>query len=684
MTTPSTTFSRLATLLCAGLLATGTALAQAPAAAPTAVPTLAEFFKRAQYTEMVPSPNGRYLASTSSLQGRLNLVVIDLQERKGLALTNYDNIDVGRIRWVGNDYLLFSAIQVNAPSGQDSPRAGGLFSVAMDGSGVQQLVKTASQFARSGLTGGGFVDMRMLARVPNSKDEILAEAALATDDSYDVYRVNIANGKYRLLTQGRPSDRIARWILDSKQVPRLAVARGPGGSTQMITYYRSDADAPWQVINRFDVTAPPAFVPLGFEKGDKTLLVASNEGRKNMAIYRYDPEKKAMGEMIAQHPQYDLGGSPQGEPTGSIIGGSAASEDDGGIAGIRIDGDKPQTVWLDSEMGRIQASLDSTLRGRTNVIVRTASTRFLVSSYSDTSPGRYYLYDDAKRNLEEIGAARPWLEGKLTEVKPFMLKTRDGLEIPSYVVLPKGYTAGTKLPTIVHIHGGPAARDVVQGGRFGASFGAIEAQVLASRGYAVVLPNFRITTNIGSNIYYAGFGTYGRQMSDDHEDAAKWAVDQGFADPKRICISGASYGGYASLHTITRPTNPFACAIAGLPVADIPFQQSEADYAESKFAIEFWRRILGAKDNNDPLLKELSPITHADKIKVPVFFYVGSADVRTPPKQAERMADAMRKAGNPPKGYFIGKDEGHGYGVEANNVALYEQILKFLEASIGK
>jgi dipeptidyl aminopeptidase/acylaminoacyl peptidase len=198
-----------------------------------------------------------------------------------------------------------------------------------------------------------------------------------------------------------------------------------------------------------------------------------------------------------------------------------------------------------------------------------------------------------------------------------------------------------------------------------------------------VLPNFRVTPGIGSSIYYAGFGTYGMQMSDDHEDAAKWAVDQGFADPKKICISGASYGGYASLHALSRPSNPFVCAISGLPVTDLKFQRAEADYAESKAAVEYWRQVQGVKDWDDPLVRSMSPLFNADKIKQPVFMYVGENDVRTPPQQAKRMADALKAAGNPVKGYFVGKGEGHGYGVEATSVQLYEQILKFLSETVG-
>jgi dipeptidyl aminopeptidase/acylaminoacyl peptidase len=650
--------------------------AQPATTAATAVPTVEEFVRRPQFTEMLASPSGRYLATTREVAGRLNLVIIDLEKRSSAAITNFDDIDVGQVRWVGDDRLVFSAIQLNAPSGQDSPAAGGLFTVAREGQDFRQLARTARQLARS--EGGGFVLLQYQASIPGTTDEIIAAGAIGSDDSIELYRLNLLNGRHRLITAGRPADRIRSWILDANNVPRIAVAQGRGASTMLHTYYRADANSPWKEINRFDTTKPPAFVPLAIEPDGKSLLVSSNEGRSNMAIFRYDPEKQQMIEQVAQHPQYDLGASPMGQPLASLIRERAS----GRLLGIRVDADALQTVWLDDEAGKLQASIDAALPGRTNSI-SAPSKRFVISSFSDRSPGRFYLFDSTTRRLEEIGPARPWLEGKLSTVRTFRLKTRDGLEIPSYYVLPPNYKEGDRLPTVVHIHGGPFARDVVSGGRFGASYGVFEAQVLASRGYAVVLPNFRITPELGSSIYYAGFGTYGRQMLDDHEDAVAWAVAAGFADPKRVCISGASYGGYAALQALVRPTNPFRCAISGLPVTDLPFQQSKADYAENPASRAFWLRVIGVNNIDDPVVKGLSPINHADKIKVPVFMYVGDADTRTPPAQARRMADALQAAGNPVKEYFVGKGEGHGYGVTANRARLNESILKFLDSALA-
>jgi len=642
-----------------------------------APPAIEEFVRRPQYTEMLASPSGRYLATTRAISGRLNLVIIDLETRSSFGITNFNDIDVGQVRWVGDERLVFSAIEINKPTGQEAPNAGGLFTVSREGKDFRQLANTAAQLRRNET--GGFVALSYQASIPGTTDEIIAAGAVGTDDSFELYRLNLLTGRYRLITAGRPANGISRWILDSKNAPLVAVAQGRSGSTLMHTYYRPNVESPWKEINRFDTTKPPAFVPLAIEPDGKTLLISSNEGRANMAIFRYDPEKQQILELVAEHPQYDLGASPMGEPLSSLVRDPVS----GRLLGIRVDADTLQTVWLDEAAAKMQASVDASLPGRTNLI-SSPRKRLVVSSFSDRSPGKFYLFDSEAKRLEEIGPSRPWLEGKLAAVRSFRLKTRDGLEIPSYYVLPANYKPGDRLPTIFHIHGGPFARDVVSGGRFGSSFGVLEAQVLASRGYAVVLPNFRITPELGSSIYYAGFGTYGRQMLDDHEDAVTWAVAQGFADPKRLCISGASYGGYAALQALVRPSNPFSCAISGLPVTDVPFQQTNADYSESQSARAFWLRVLGINSINEPIAKSISPISHADKIKVPVFMYVGERDTRTPPSQALRMADALRAAGNPVKEYIVGKGEGHGYGVTANNIRLFEGMLQFLETALPK
>ena len=345
--------------------------------------------------------------------------------------------------------------------------------------------------------------------------------------------------------------------------------------------------------------------------------------------------------------------------------------------------ERPQRVWIDESRARLQRMIDAALPDTNNSFVRTPNGKQLVvTARSDRLPTRWYLLDEDKKTMEELFASRPWIKpGQLAEMRPFLLKTRDGLEIPSYYFLPNDYKPGTRLPTVVHVHGGPTVRADIWGAF---SYGVVEAQVLASRGYAVVLPNFRGTPGFGGRIYYAGFGAIGRQMLDDHEDAAKWAVEQGFADPERICISGASYGGYATLMSLARFPATFKCGVAGLIVSDMKMLLTSpaGDIPFSPSAVAFWNQLVGA-DSPSKYPPELSPVNVADRIKQPVFIYAGAEDIRTPLEQTTAMVRALERAGNPPKKVLIKPEEGHGFGKVENNVDLFQEMLKFLDAAIG-
>ncbi len=638
--------------------------------------TLEEYFKPPQLSGPTISRDGKYMAVTMPFKGRMNLGVINLETRSASMLTGYDEFDVLAVTWVGNDRILFTLGQANSPTGPGNFDGGGLFSVARDGKEFRVLFKTVKETRAQNQN--VYRTMEYFRRIPGNDDEIIASGNLTVASTQDLYRLNIKTGRYTLLTQGRPAEFTTRWILDSKLVPRVVTANVRDQLTEIV-YYRKDENSPWGEIARYEANKGPTFVPLTFETDDQTLQVAYNGGRDTMAVFRYDPNAKKMGEMLAQHPRYDMGAAADGSSVSGVVTDAKTEK----VIGYSVNAAKPEIVWLDEKNASIQSNLDRALPDRINRFRRTPDgKRLIVTSYSDTSPTRWYLHDEENRTLEEIGSSRPWMDGKLVEQRIFDYTTRDGLQISGYYFLPKGYKAGTKLPTIVHIHGGPFAR----ADTWGNGFGVREGQLFASRGYAVIVPNFRVTPGMGSKIYYAGFGTVGRQMSDDHEDALKWGIAQGFVDPARVCISGASYGGYAALQALVKSNDMWKCAVAGLAVTDYKFQLTtqQGDTANNESGVTFWKSVLGATDLSSQLVKDISPVYNAAKIKRPVFLYAGADDIRVPIAQISNMANELESAGNSPKAYVIKKREGHGYGTLENNVDLYTQMLVFLNEQIGK
>jgi dipeptidyl aminopeptidase/acylaminoacyl peptidase len=670
----------LAAVICPSLVVTAQNVAPVSAQTKTeasAELSIEDIWRQPNLANISISRDTKTMAATLPFKGRMNLAVIDLETRKASVLTSYTDFDVVGVDWVGNNKLLYSLGQQNSPTGPGQFDGGGLFVIDRDGKNFRRLSQTVRETRAKNNYVYRYLDV--FRTIPGNDEEIIAVGNMTSADSDDLYRLNIKNGRYTLLTRNRPSDLTSRWIMDRKFVPRI-VSAGIRDTNTTVVYYRKDENAPWSEISRHEANKGPILVPLTIEANDKTLQVATNIGRDTMGVYRFDPETKKLGELIAAHPRYDMGAAANGNRVPGVI---TDFEQDDKLLGYSVQASKPEIVWLDEKYATIQQSLDKTFPNRINSFSRIADgKRMLVRSYSDVSPARWYLYDQEAKTIEEIGTSRPWLDGKLTEQRPFVYKTRDGIEIDGYFFLPKNYKPGTKLPTIVHIHGGPFAR----ADTWGSGFGTIEGQLFASRGYAVIVPNFRVTPGLGSKVYYAGFGSYGREMSNDHEDALKWGVEQGFVDSSRVCMSGASYGGYAALQALVRNDSLWKCAIAGLAVTDLKYQLTsrDVDFVENVAAVNYWKSVLGETNLDSQLTKDISPVFNAAKIKKPVFLYAGKDDIRVPIAQIMRMARELERVGNAPKGFVIKEQEGHGFGKLENNVDLYTQVLAFLKENLEK
>lgn len=626
----------------------------------------------ADFAQVTISPDGRYLAALSPLNGKRNLVVLDLETMKSRAVTAFSNYDVVSYNWVGSEFLTYSLGVLDTPTGVDYGDGGGFFAVRADGSGFRKLVATAGE-QRSG---GAQTIRRLSFRsvVPGSSTEILASGNLRTDRE-DIFRINLLSGERKVLTVEKPG-LVDQWVLDKVGAIRAAVVRNkddvPDAELVTTVLVRDTVDSPWREVARFSETDKQRWSLVGFAPDNRNLIVSSRVGRPTSALFLYDLDKKELGDLVRGHPRYDASEA-------SWLRDANSRE----IVGVAIDAERYQVSYFDPEYAAIHAAMQKQFPDQVVALQRTSSSRTLISAFSDRKPASFYLYDESAKTLKPLLRSRRDLnERHLVEMRPFLLKTRDGLEIPSYYFLPADYQPGQKLPAVVHIHGGPHVR----ADRWGPLGGGVtEAQVLASRGYMVILPNFRMTPGLGWKIYEAGWGEYGRKMSDDHEDAALWAVEQGYADAGRICISGASYGGSASLWATIKSPHVFRCAIAGLSVSDKrrQLQGTETDYSNSKSAVEHWKRTIGVKGDDWARSDEVAPALHAARSAIPLFLWAGAADRRTPLTETTRMVDALNKVGKPPEIVMIKNDEGHGYGLLANRIDLYETMLKFLDRHIG-
>jgi dipeptidyl aminopeptidase/acylaminoacyl peptidase len=286
----------------------------------------------------------------------------------------------------------------------------------------------------------------------------------------------------------------------------------------------------------------------------------------------------------------------------------------------------------------------------------------------------YRIYRVSKETIEPMLAARPWIKPQdMAATDMFRVPARDGLNIPVYVTRPNGQKGPA--PMVVLVHGGPFMRGVEWEWRD-------EVQFLASRGYVVVEPEFRGSRGYGYKLYRAGWKQWGLAMQDDVADAAQWAVKQGYADQQRICIAGASYGGYATLMGLIRNPELFRCGVEWAGVTDINLMYSiHWSDLDSEYKSYGMPVLIGDREKDAAQLAATSPINLAAKITQPLFMAYGGVDRRVPIEHGTLMRDAISKT-NPKVEWKVYADEGHGWMLSTNQIDFWKRVETFLDKNL--
>ncbi|HEV2976347.1 MAG TPA: prolyl oligopeptidase family serine peptidase [Casimicrobiaceae bacterium] len=639
----------------APLLALGCAALLPVAASATDVVAPEPFFQHDSFQELRLSPSGKYVGALVPSGGRVRLAVIDLETKSFRIAAALDGYDVGWFEWVNDERLVFTAVDLQ--SGLGEQRGGGLFAANRDGSYFRILAPTLQAQINRWETVYHYTTL--LSLLHDASDDILVISNEPDARYPDVYRMNTLTGRKTLESLGKPGD-IVSWVVDRKGAVRAAVELERGTITRV--FWRPDEEAKWVQLGEFQLREA-RFEPVAFD-GDGTLFVTSNIGRDKGAIYRFDTEKKALGALVAAHPQVDL------------TGGLAFDREKNKVVGLWYEADRPGAVWFDEDWARLQKAVDAALPGRINLISGQGA-RALVWSYSDTDPGTYYLFDLEKRRLEYLATRRKAIKPEAMPARqPVHYAARDGLDIPAYLTLPKGKEP-KNLPLVLLVHGGPW----VHGATWGWSG---EPAYLASLGYAVLEPAFRGSTGWGNKLRVAGWKQWGRGMQDDLNDGMDWLVKQGTVDPKRACIMGASYGGYAVMMGLARDPARWRCGINYFGVTDINlmFDITWSDMVYSDYMRYTAKEMMGDPDKDAALLKAVSPIENAAKIKAPVLMAYGAQDRRVPLVHGEKMRDALKAQGTSVE-WVVYDDEAHGFMNEKNRYDFYDRVAKFLAQHLG-
>lgn len=636
------------------------AWAQAPAA-----PPVAAFFQNPAMGAGKMSPNGRHLALTvAPKDGRTQLLVIDVEKQGAKLVAGYADADIGRFEWVNDDRLVYT-VRDNLTGQGDEIYGPGLFAVDRDGSNFRQLVHRQSTFVTE------IGDRKLL---PPHVHLLATTREQASDDvfigypDYNIYRSWDAVNILRLNTRtgrttaySRPGNSVA-WVIDAHDVPRVSTSYEKG---RVAVHYLDPAGDKWRLLAEWDAVRETGIRPVALAP-DGTLFVAARKAGDLEALYRYDTAKNALNEQpIVALKDFDFRGD-------LIMNGK-------GVLGVRYVSDAEGTVWFDPQVREWQAKVDARLPGTVNRLslpLRPELPFIAVHAYSDRDPGNVMLYNTATGKFTPLGETMRGIDPRRMANRDFLrYKARDGLEVPAWLTLPSG-SKGRKLPLVVLVHGGPW----VPGSQWRWE---ADSQFLASRGYAVLEPQFRGTLGYGFRHYRASWKQWGRSMQDDVADGARWAIAQGIVDPARICIAGASYGGYATLMGLLNDPDLYKCGIDWVGVTDVALMYSvvwsDFDLDSKVYSMPL---LIGDPDKDKEQLTATSPLAQAARIRKPLLLAYGGADRRVPIVHGTRFKQAVEKT-NPDVEWVEYLEEGHGWFLVKNRIDFWSRVEKFLERNIG-
>ncbi|CCO24862.1 S9 family peptidase [Maridesulfovibrio hydrothermalis] len=593
---------------------------------------LRDFFKNPVAEAFSISPDGKKVAWVAPWKERMNIFVKELADGRITRITNSTVRNISGYFWAGNSRILY---------GQDT---GGdenfhTFCAPVDGSGALDLTPFKN------------IRTNLLDDLENDDQHILITMNKRDPRYFDVYRLNVTNGDLKLVASN-PGD-ITSWMTDNNGILRMAIA-GRGGNNVIL--YRSNEQEIFRPIKtvRFSTT----FSPLFFDFDNQKIYVTSNIDRDKAAIFLFNPETQRLGELIFEHPDVDVAQLMRSKKRKIITGAGYYS-------------DKLHYVFFDDDREEVQTDIEKLLPGYEVAVTSVSKdeTKMTIRTYSDRSLGAGYIYDLENKKLEKIADVSPWFdESRMAEMKPVSFTSRDGLTINGYLSLPVGKKP-ENLPVVLNPHGGPWARD-----HWGFN---PEIQFLTNRGIAVLQVNFRGSTGYGRSFWEKSFKQWGLNMQNDLTDAVNWIIDQGIADPKRIAIYGASYGGYATLAGLTFTPDLYACGIDYVGPSNLftlmetlpPYWESERD--------RFYQMI-GDPVRDYKLLYKVSPVFHADKITAPLFVAQGANDPRVKKAESDQIVNALKKRGINVE-YMVKDNEGHGFLNQENKFDFYEAMEIFLK-----
>jgi dipeptidyl aminopeptidase/acylaminoacyl peptidase len=628
---------------------------------PSEIP-LEAFFKDAQFSNMQISPDGKHLAVIYDTGNSNTLAIMDIGLTTIKAKINFgEYMRIGNnIMWPRNDRFILSYSKfVGYLDTKGSPSIYVAYDI--DGSNGRQLTVPQRTW------------YRIISMLPSDPTKILVTKSHWADQGQTkLWTIDVDRGKESYIG-GEP--RGAQSIIaDSNGIPRFATAYEEEeddaiGKGKITFFVKQTPTSEWRKVSLPDLYQQGTRISLlGFNADNTIAYVSSDIKTKVPSIYAVDLAT-LKSTLIHEETVADIGGR------GELYNGALET--------VAFSRDYNRMVFLseDSEMKTIMTQLYATFGiDDTSSNMRITSftedgNQLVFNISSDRDPGVFYLFnrglDGSSPSIRELAVAKREIDPNLmAPMTPIKFTSRDDIELRGYKVIP--ITGEAPYPMVQIIHGGPhGPRDYWGWNR--------EAQFLASRGYAVVMVNFRGSGGYGDAFERSGYQEWGGKMINDMTDATMWMVEKGYADKDRLCVYGGSYGGYGTLQSLVREPDLYKCGIGYVGVYDLFEMKKAGDIPKRESGRKFLDQVLGTDEKR---MREFSPALNVEKIKAELFIAHGSDDVRVPMEQYESLSENLKRIGKP----YISmiRDEGHGYQKDKNKYDFYSQMERFLAEHIGE
>lgn len=618
------------------------------------------FAKLDSFEQIKLSPGGDYFAATVPFEDRTALAIMSRADRKLLGTFQLGrDTAIYSFDWVSPGRVLIGTAQKFGELDEPQP-TGELFAMDASGGKIEMLLGQragSNTGSRIGTRKGGMVAAFLIDDLPRDDDHVLVMTTPFGADPYTkVERLDVNNGQRQVVA--RVPARNARFMTDNAGVVRFALATETDVRSKL--FHRAGDAAEWDLVND-EAATHVVEVPIGFAADNATAYLEVENRQGPDSIVAFDPASGKRTELLRDKELDPL----------EILYKPGTSVP----IGAMYDGARPRVAFFDEQSpeARTYRSLQAAFGDNAAIVTSsTADGRWnLVQAWSDRNPGDFYLFDAQAKKADYVVSRAQWFDpAAMAAQRALTLPARDGRILKGYLTVPHG-ASGRDMPMVVMPHGGPFGISDAWG------FDS-QAQMLAAAGYAVLQVNFRGSGGRGREFRQSGARQWGLAMQDDVTDATKWAVAEGIADPKRVCLYGASYGAFAALMGVAREPSLYRCAAGYVGVYDLV--QLAGEETRKRGSIATWTKEWIGDDAGQ--LAANSPTRRAAAIKVPVLLAAGREDPVAPVAHTEAMERALKSAGVDAEVYYYA-GEGHGFYKPGNRVDFYRKLLAFLAKHLG-